>query len=494
MPSPFTTFFDDLIAQARTVYQDGFPEDVAGIEFLDHLESAGLKLTSSKTFAKAHFQMANAREEVVKYAGKGLDLFWASKAKLPHPSGLPRILGHHPSLVSVHAGFSVFLELDEEDRSLTLRHAREHSPDRYVSALVRLMAAGSLNAYHALTVFSKDDFALFAEDRYADLLADIIEEAENAPRASALGKASMIEALWLGGQPRLAQKLLNQMTVRDPVNTLSRIESLLRFALMPDVPNGMVKVTALLDTLYGVAPDHELYDVAMTQVVKSIQVDPEKLHKEAVYRARLATEGTGQIGRLRAWLPDYMSHNPAPACNLHGSPLLWTVLALNPLWLADHGDFLDSLADKQFLTASVTFTDVIAWRAMVDAAGESEDKLAWCLSSLDTETILEQELAQTVVDLFIEKAQAGSGILSQLGDPEKTSWERAKKAINQLADKLGVFCDTLDDRGTTTQVFMALGQPSYQATFMARLPRIPELLSQLPGNERERLLGGDLGL
>ncbi|MBD8614886.1 hypothetical protein [Pseudomonas sp. CFBP 13719] len=470
--------------------------EIQSVDVLLVLDTSPAKIGSIKSIAKAYFELANSRTDLIEFAKTGLDMFWAPTASMEHPYGAAKVLGYHPSIVSSPNGFSVFMGFPQEDQSRLMALARERNPKAYAGTMARLMSAGTLNAFHALSTLNADDLALFNQPEFKQVLMDIVQSKDGSLATSARNKHSIAEVLWLNGHRALAKELMQAQkpTPGQPQQDLVvSLQMALQSAFLTKEDTHPDKIIEMATDLYDVGEQSSVYDQALSSFIKSPLADASRLGSMLLDRARQAHE-LGEIERIRAWLPDYLSQPNDEIKNIHGSPFLWAVLALNPTWIAGMKKFSESMADARFLRASVIFTDPQSWRELVELSAAKGSEMFWCLAKLDPEVVNELKLGPTVVSMFLDSVEQGREQLSTLGTDQSKVWEKARKATTTLAYNLGSYCRQEKNAQEIDAVFEVLGQAEYRKAFLEPLPRFPRLLERLPAHEMDNLIGGDLGL
>ena len=495
MSTLYESFTTTLSDRVKSTLGPNPLEGVQAVDLLDFLDTSPSKIGTIKPIAKSYFELANSRVDLVSFAKAGLDMFWAPMAKMEHPYGSARVLGYHPSVVSSPNGFSVFLDHSADDQSRLMALARARSPDAYVGTLARLMAAGTLNAFHAMSVFKSEDFELFNQPQYRQVLLDIVQSAEGALVSSSRNKHSICEVLWLSGHRELAKGLIQAtLTPGQPqADLVTSLQLALQSGFLTKDDAHVDKIIEMATDLYQVDEQNSAYDQALSRFVKSPLAEASKLSSMLLSRARQAHE-MDEIDRIRAWLPEYLSKPSAENKNIHGSPFLWTVLALNPTWIAGMKRFSESMEDGQYLRASVSFTDPQSWRELTELSASEDSDLFWCLAKLKPEIVEELKLGPTVVAMFMDAVKQGKGQFETLGGDQSKVWGMARQATVKLANHLGRYCRQQIKPEEIDAVFEALGQSEYRKAFLEPLPRFPRLVGRLPAEDVDSLMGGDLGL
>jgi len=493
----FTKLLSDRVDSTFEKVSGQSPLDgVLAVDLLNYLDTSAAKIGASKPIAKAYFELANSRVDLVTFTRNGLNLFWAPSVKMQHPYGSSQILGYHPSAVSSPNGFSVFLDHSEEDQRKLLTLNRKTNPNAYAGTMARLMASGTLNAFHALSTLKHEDLDIFNKPEYQQILLDIMRCKEGALSSSPRNKHSICEVLWLTGHQGLAQQLLHlQISSPDQPqpDLVTSLQMALQAAFLTDDDTYVSKIIEMATDLYAVDEQHSTYDLALARFIKSPLADQAKLGSMLLARARQAHE-LGEIDRIRAWLPGFLSQPSNETKNIHGSPFLWTVLALHPTWISGNNKLAESMGDGQYLRTSVSFTDPQSWRELVELSAADGSDLFWCLSKLNPEVVVELKLESTVVSMFLEAVTQEKQHFSTLSSDQSKIWELARKATTKLAFNLGLYCRQEADQTQIEAVFEALGQPEYRKAFLEPLPRFPHLVRRLPAQEVDSLMGGDLGL
>lgn len=489
----FTKLLNDRIG---STLGDNPLEGVLAVDALHYLDATPAKIGLVKPIAKAYFELANSRVDLMSFAKAGLDMFWSPMAKMGHPYGSAKVLGYHPSAVSSPNGFSVFLDHGAEDQARLMEVARGRSPEAYVGTMARLMAAGTLNAYHAMSILKPVDLELFNQGEYKQVLLEIMQAKPGALTASPRNRHSICEVLWLNGHQELARELVQVEALlpgQPQADMVVSLQMALQSAFLTEDDAYVDRIIEMATDLYQVDEHNNAYDEALSRFIKSPLADATKLGSMLISRARQAHE-MGELDRIRTWLPDYLSQPTNENKHVHGSPFLWTVLALNPTWIAGKKKFAESMGDRQFLRAAVSFTDLQSWRELVELAASEESDLFWCLSKLDPDVVNEVKLGPTVAEMFLEAVKQKRGHFSTLANDQSKVWETARKATVKLAYDLGRYCRQESNPEVIDAVFEALGQPEYRKAFLELLPRFPHLLGRLPAQEVDNLMGGDLGL
>lgn len=493
----FTKLLSDRVDSTLEKVSGQSPLDgVLAVDLLNYLDTSAAKIGASKPIAKAYFELSNSRVDLVAFARNGLNLFWAPSVKMQHPYGSSQILGYHPSAVSSPSGFSVFLDHSEEDQRKLLTLNRKTNPNAYAGTMARLMASGTLNAFHALSTLKHEDFDIFNKPEYQQILMDIMRCKEGALSSSPRNKHSICEVLWLTGHQGLAKQLLQAQSSspdQPQPDLVTSLQMALQAAFLTDDETYVSKIIEMATDFYAVDEQHSTYDLALARFIKSPLADQAKLGSMLLARARQAHE-LGEIDRIRAWLPGFLSQPSNETKNIHGSPFLWTVLALHPTWISGNNKLAESMGDGQYLRTSVSFTDPQSWRELVELSAADGSDLFWCLSKLNSEVVVELKLESTVVSMFLNAVTQEKQHFSTLSSDQSKVWELARKATTKLAFNLGLYCRQESDQTQIEAVFEALGQPEYRKAFLEPLPRFPHLVRRLPAQEVDSLMGGDLGL
>lgn len=493
MSTLFQTFSSLVDAKAAAVYGNEPPQGMLMLDWLAHLSETPAKLGLSKPIAKAYFELSNSRYDIVQYANAHLDLFWSPSAKMDHPYGLAKVLGLHASLMSTPNGFSVFLDYPEDDRPKVMEMARARSMDAYVASLVRLMASGSLNTFHALAIFKPEDFEPFSQPVYQSLLTDLVAGVQGSLSCSDRNKCSIAEVMWLTGHQDFARQLFRQHANTASFDSAGSMQAMLQSAFLAGGTENLERISHMAADLYDFDDQKDVYDKVLAKCIKSPSIKGELLHGLLIDRARQCHE-IGTIDQIKHWLPDYLSRNTPEVRDPNGSPLLWTILALNPSWIAKNKGFCESMADPHYLRAAVGFTDVDSWHELITLASAENDTLFWTLEKLDPNKVRELGLAPSVIAMFLSGVDQERTVFASLGDPEAFKWERLVKATENLARNLGAYCKVGMDKAEIEAVFEVLSQARFRRAFLESLPRFPELLKRLPGEDVDNLLSGDLGL